>query len=553
MLSRMTPSHLRNAFLRNAFFAALSVVILSASVAKAAETYVKEAVFGPSQFPVVHGLAFDKAGNLYAGSVIQQSVMKINPATGSFERLVGWPEGQADDMEVGPDNNLVYTGIMTGKVYSLDLNDPHAKPQIIANEPPGPNPIAFRADGRLYNALTFYGDALYEIDPKGVKEPRLIIKDMGGLNGFDFGPDDKIYGPLWFKKQLVRIDADSGKIEVVADGFGTPAAANFDSKGNLYVLDTHRGEVVNVDYKTGAKKVVAQLQPGLDNLAFSPDDRMFVSNMDNAGIYEVNVNDGTTRTVVEGKLPMAADIDYANDAGRETIYVAGIFGLFKIDVATGELHEIVRQERDEFSHPVNVNVSGTELLVTSWESGMFGIFDRASGKMTSLRKGLAVPHDAVALDADNFLVSSGKENNLLRVPRDTALAPEVFAQGLEGAGPMVRVGDAVYVSETAAGKISRISLIDRSRTVIADNLRSPEGIDVLPDGRLAVAEAGDRRLLIIEPETDAKTIVADNLMIGVPEVAGLPGWIPSGVTVSPKGDIYLSSDMETAIYRFRKQ
>ena len=72
--------------------------------------------------------------------------------------------------------------------------------------------------------------ALWEIDPAGAKPPRLILKDLGGFNGFDIGPDGKLYGPLWFKHQVVRIDPDSGKLDVVADGFDTPAAANFDSQ-----------------------------------------------------------------------------------------------------------------------------------------------------------------------------------------------------------------------------------------------------------------------------------------------------------------------------------
>jgi hypothetical protein len=50
----------------------------------------------------------------------------------------------------------------------------------------------------------FIGDALWEIDIAGAKAPRLIAKDMGGFNGFEVGPDGMLYGPLWFKHQVVR-------------------------------------------------------------------------------------------------------------------------------------------------------------------------------------------------------------------------------------------------------------------------------------------------------------------------------------------------------------
>ena len=77
----------------------------------------------------------------------------------------------------------------------------------------------------------FLGDALYEIDVEGVKPPRMITEKMGGLNGFEFGPDDKLYGPLWFKGQVAKVDVDKAELTVVADGFKIPAAVNFRFQG----------------------------------------------------------------------------------------------------------------------------------------------------------------------------------------------------------------------------------------------------------------------------------------------------------------------------------
>ena len=31
---------------------------------------------------------------------------------------------------------------------------------------------------------------------------------MGGFNSFAVGPDGMLYGPLWFKGQVVRVDPD---------------------------------------------------------------------------------------------------------------------------------------------------------------------------------------------------------------------------------------------------------------------------------------------------------------------------------------------------------
>ena len=63
------------------------------------------------------------------------------------------------------------------------------------------NPITFSEDGRLFVALDFFGDALYELDPDLVKPPRLITQDLGWLNGIDWGPDGFLYGPIGRKEK----------------------------------------------------------------------------------------------------------------------------------------------------------------------------------------------------------------------------------------------------------------------------------------------------------------------------------------------------------------
>jgi hypothetical protein len=69
---------------------------------------------------------------------------------------------------------------------------------------PGVNPITFSPDGRLFVGLCFQGDGLYELDPDLIAPPRPIIEatpenpyPLGFMNGFAFGPDGRLYGPLF--------------------------------------------------------------------------------------------------------------------------------------------------------------------------------------------------------------------------------------------------------------------------------------------------------------------------------------------------------------------
>ena len=218
------------------------------------ELYALDRLVPPSEFHGVHGLAFDSHDRLYAGSVVGHSIYAVDSTNGRVSSFVGAPEGMADDLVFLADDTVVWTSIQHGVVRARTGDGPVRKIADLVSV----NSINVRKDGRLFAAQVFGGDALVG-DRSGRREAAgLILKDLGGFNGFDIGPDGMLYGPLWFKHQVVRIDPDSGALKVIADGFDTPAAANFDSSGTSYVLDTARGEVVRVDIRSGQKQVARE-------------------------------------------------------------------------------------------------------------------------------------------------------------------------------------------------------------------------------------------------------------------------------------------------------
>ena len=297
---------------------ALGVAVAAAAVFGAvggasADGYEVTRLVPGSAFHGVHGLGIDKAGRMFAGSVAGAALYEVDRGNGSAKIAIPSPEGMADDIAFAPDGTMAWTGFLTGDLYARKGDGPIKK---LASGLPGINSLAYRKDGRLYATQVFLGDALYEIDVEGVKPPRKIMEKMGGLNGFEFGPDDMLYGPLWFKGEVAKVDVDKGELTVVADGFKIPAAVNFDSKGNLWVVDTALGQLVRVDPKTGDKKMVAQLKPSLDNLVIDEHDRIFVSNMADNGIQEVDAETGAAKQVIIGKLALPGGIGVVSD-GRQ--------------------------------------------------------------------------------------------------------------------------------------------------------------------------------------------------------------------------------------------
>lgn len=342
-------------FARGATVAAM--VLFTPAFGASAQTYEVTRLVPGSAFHGVHGLGIDKSGSLFAGSVAGAALYEVDRSNGTARISIPTPEGMADDIAFAPDGTMAWTGFLTGDLYARKGDGPIRK---LASGLPGINSLAFRKDGRLYATQVFLGDALYEIDVEGVKPPRQIMEKMGGLNSFEFGPDDKLYGPLWFKGQVVKVDVDKAELMVVADGFKIPAAVNFDSKGNLWVVDTALGQLVRVDPKTGAKKMAAQLKPSLDNLAIDDKDRIFVSNMADNGIQEVDPETGAARQVISGKLALPGGIGVASDGEKDTIYVADVFAYRTIDGASGDVSEPARMHADgvTLEYPMSATAKG---------------------------------------------------------------------------------------------------------------------------------------------------------------------------------------------------
>jgi sugar lactone lactonase YvrE len=530
-----------------------ATVLFSTVVGASAQTYEVTKLVPGSAFHGVHGLGIDKSGRMFAGSVAGAALYEVDLNNGTAKIAIPTPEGMADDIAFAPDGTMAWTGFLTGDLYARNGDGPIKK---LASGLPGINSLAYRKDGRLYATTVFLGDTLYEIDVDGVKPPRMIMEKMGGLNGFEFGSDDLLYGPLWFKGQVVKVDVDKAELTVVADGFKTPAAVNFDSKGNLWVVDTATGQLVRVDPKTGAKKVVAQLKPSLDNLAIDEKDRIFVSNMADNGIQEVDPETGAAKQIIIGKLALPGGIAVVSDGGKDTIYVADVFAYRTVDGATGEVSEPARMHAAgvTLEYPMSATAKGDEVILSSWFTGTVQVIDRKSGATKEMMHGFKAPHDAIRLDDGSVLVNELGSKSLVRVSGEHGKDRNVLVGALEG--PVGLVGGSngdVYVTEAFAGQVSKVAS-NGEKTVVAKELKMPEGIARASDGRLIVAEVGAKRIIQIDPQSGNVTEIAGNLPIGLVGAPGtLPTNIPTGVAISSSGTIYFSSDIENSIYKITKK
>ena len=489
----------------------------------------------------IQGLAWGPDGYLYAGAIAAQRISKIHPVTGDVEVVVDAPLGEADDLALAENGTLAWTAIVAGE---LRLRQPDGTVVTIAAKLPGINPVAFRKDGRFVAGQLGFRDALFEFDPAGKKAPRLITDAVKGLNSFEFGSDGRLYAPYWQAGVLVAINIDSGEIEKIADGLGTPSAVSLDSRGRMVTVDYLTGKIQRTDPKTGATELIATVAPPLDNLAVGPDDTIYVSDTANSGIVAINPTTGAQRTVVGGAFSTPGDLAITTVGGSEALVVADSTGFRFVDPVSGT----VNRPPFNFAAGGSLSIDATDevLAFADARSGRIHMINRKSGDMLWTTMGAQAPYGVLILNNETVIVTEYAKGALQQY---NGSAATLIMDGLDGPVGITRAGPrSVYVTENKSGHITLIDLVEGTKVRIVSGLDHPEGLALMKDGRLAVVEAGAGRLSAIDLGSGEKTVLASELPLNVPVIlAPQAVGMPAGVAVAADGTIYVSCAGDNSI------
>ena len=540
-----------------AWIAVCSVALLGGCAApeppEPAEWTVRVLAQG-SPLHATNGMYFGPDGRLYVVSASSAVVAAFDPESG--ELLEQWGPGMGvqgpDDITFGPDGSAYWTEFAFGDVGK---RAPDGTMSVIASPGLGVNPITFSDDGRLFVALCALGDGLFELDPDGVEEPRLIADGLGpgcGLNGMDWGPDDRLYSPRLTAQYVVRIDVDSGAFETVATGFESPVALKFDSQHRLHVLDSGTGEVFRVDIETGDKELVGQTAPSADNLAFDADDRLFVSNNAHSFVVEV-IGPDENRTVVPGVVSFPGGLAWLPGAdGTGRLFLADRRALRELDPETGEELNFVTRHEGDVGEALTAHPYGSQLILSGATN--VSIWDPDANRLVNRFEGFEQASDALVLGGD-IVVSEYETGSVIRFDPDSPYTREVVASGLEAPAGLAAHGGDLYVADRSGALLQVLEAgepIEPPR-VVTDGLAGPEGVAAGEDGVLYVVEQEAGRVTQVDPETGATMLVADGLTLDSLEQKSIGpttsvGFL-SAVTVGGNGSLYVSSYAENRVYR----
>lgn len=520
------------------------VAILQSAMANEVKTLVP-----PSAMHAVEGILVGADGLIYGTSIHAQSVYRINPQTGRVDIVVGSPQGESDDIAIGPPNSpaagiLAWTAQRSGEIRILR---PGGKPEIVLRDVPRVNPIAFSAEGRLFTAQTGAGeDTLWELDVVGAKPPRVVAKNQGQLNGFGFGPDGRLYAPLFRTDKLVAIDVDTGTFTQIAKDLGAPASVRVAANGDIYSVDYLKGDVWRTDAKTLESKIIASYPAPLDSLAIHPDGTLFLASVADSSVFAFNPKTNARHSVVIGKFTVATGMSMTKLKGREAVLVADPFGYRYVDTVTGG----VTRPGWAANRGASTAVAANERYIAFTYAGSKNVkkIDLQTDEVVAATNNIKAPRGVALTTTGDVIVADAGDNKIVKLTSDSVVD---LARNLhEPVGLLLESDTVALVTEFEAGAIRRVNLVTGESAEVIGGLANPTGLARMRDGRIAVLEPTLGRVLAVDAKTGARTVLAEGLALSL-DGLDLPSNTTGGIAVGGNGTIYVSCPGDNGIVKIK--
>jgi len=514
-----------------------------------AEGWTLQRLTPPSRLFGANGLRTGPDGRIYVAQVSGSQISAIDIRTGQIETVspMGGDIVAPDDLAFDAEGNLYATEITEGRV-SVRTKD--GRTRVVCADMPCANPITIYR-GRLFAGECRPGGRIMELDPNG-GPPRILLDNVPMPNAMEVGPDGMLYFPVMGANEIWRISLDGGSPEKVAGDLGVPDAVKFDASGNIVSTQVGSGQVLRIDPRTGARTVLADIAPGLDNLTFV-DGRLFVSSI--SGQINEILGDGKFRSVVPDGLNWPLGLAMGEDG---VLFVAD--GGFTYTLRPGgTLQGAGMLFTPGFpGYTRGVVAAGPGEYVVTTANGQVARWRPAQHESEVLADGFDRLYGVALATGGAAVFAEGGAGRLLSVQSGKV---EVLASGLrEPMGVAVTADGGCLVAEEGAGRVVRPGRggVD----TVLDGLQKPQGILVRGD-LLYVVDAGARELVEYDLGRKLRRSIAVGLPVGAP-----PGVTPkflraipplsgpmgpfAGIAAGADGTLYLSADAEGSVMALRR-
>jgi sugar lactone lactonase YvrE len=515
---------------------------------RVADGWRLERLTTPSRLFGANGLRTGPDGRVYVAQVTGSQISAFDLASGGVEAIS--PKGSEivapDDVAFDTAGNLFATEVMDGRV---SVRDGGGATRVLRDDLPCANGITVHSD-RLFINECRDGGRLMELD-RATGASRILLEDLPSPNAMEVGPDGMLYYPLMTANEIWRVDPNGGEPQRVAGDLGVPDAVKFDSQGFLVSTQVASGQVLRIDPRSGDKTVLAQLNPGLDNLTFVGE-RLFVSNF-TGEITEILAG-GETRTALPGGLNWPLDLVVGDD-GR--LYVADGTYFYAVG-ADGSLETVGMLFTPGYPGFLRGLASaGPGVFVVTTSGGQIARYRPGNGETDYLAAGFDQLY-GVAIGPGDSIVFAELGAGSVHTLRSGNV--ELLASGLQDPVGVTFGSDGVpLVAESAAGRVVRLA---GSTETVVDALQRPQGIHVRA-GQLFIVDAGAKEVIAVDLASGERRTIAAGLPVGPPPgvnpkpLKGMPPFSGpqgpfAGITSDADGTLYVSADSDGSVLALRR-
>jgi len=514
--------------------------------------YRKVTLIKPTPLRGCNGLIFGPDGTLYVCQTGANTISRIELRDGHRPRVttfVGPYHGVyvPDDITVDDEGNFYATSAITGEVYKINSL---GMKEVIARGLSGPNGISYDEDtGRLFMSECFWGNRVLELDPEGVNPPRLVTNALAVPEGFDIW-DGKLVIPDFGTWKIVEVDMDTGNITpLVTTGLITPIALKIGPDGYIYTVELATGRVMKITPDGTNITMLTLLEPGLDNLAFSPDGRLFVSSYHDSTIWKVDPISGESTMLFPKGINTPASLVVKDG----NLYICDTIMIRMID-EEGNLHKTAANAwllPTHYPLPITMtNGIGDNLITADFIDGIAVTVNPNTGEWAPIAYPLTSPA-GMQLDEENLMlyVTEYGAGNVTEVNLTNG-ARRVVAEDLSGPVDVKIKDGSLYVAEALAGRITKVDIASGVKEVfLAGYVGKPKGLAFDHDGNLLIVDAAMKELVKVNLETLKISTVACNLPVAHTTYYHHPLiWDSSApIAVNEDGDIFIAGPLDGSV------